>query len=148
MVELARSKIEEIEVEKPKDLPKLTTKQALFVEHYCSNGYNGTQAVRDSQYSCKTDNVARAIASENLTKPAIVAAIQAHMKAKRKDITIDKQYIQERLKSFADGAERDSDAIRSLELLAKMESLIGEKTVNTNIFTGISEKKRSILHES
>ena len=52
---------------------KLTGKQKAFVEAYCSNGFNATQAALSAGYSEKT---AREMGSENLTKPNIAKAIQ------------------------------------------------------------------------
>ena len=49
----------------------LTARQAVFVREYLTH-FNGTQAAIKAGYSKKT---ARAIASENLKKPAIQAEI-------------------------------------------------------------------------
>ena len=57
-------------------LNKLTVKQQKFVEAYINNGGNGTQAVWDAGYDCKTSNSARVQASENLNKPNIILAIE------------------------------------------------------------------------
>ena len=54
-------------------MPRLTAKQSLFIEHYLSNGLNGTDAARQAGYSEKS---CRVIATENLTKPAIVDEIK------------------------------------------------------------------------
>lgn len=54
---------------------KLTAKQDAFVKAYLLNGGNATQAAIDAGYS---KNTAKAIGSENLTKPDIKAAIEAH----------------------------------------------------------------------
>lgn len=65
----------------------LTEKQLRFVDEYIID-LNGTQAAIRAGYSTRT---ARAIAAENLTKPSIVAAIQAAMdaRAERTQITAD-----------------------------------------------------------
>lgn len=55
---------------------KLTAKQSRFVEEYCSNGFNATQAALTAGY--KPDN-ARKTASENLSKPDIQNYIQEFM---------------------------------------------------------------------
>ncbi len=52
---------------------QLTPKQARFVAEYAKD-HNGTQAAIRAGYS---ENTAYAIASENLRKPEIVAALQA-----------------------------------------------------------------------
>ena len=56
-------------------MAELTDKQHAFVEHYLRH-WNATKAALDAGYSPKT---ARAIGSENLTKPDIAAAIQARL---------------------------------------------------------------------
>jgi phage terminase small subunit len=57
-------------------MSKLTAKQQLFVDEYLVD-LNASAAARRAGYSEKT---ARAIGIENLTKPAIRAAVDAAMK--------------------------------------------------------------------
>src|SRR5204863_284888 len=66
---------------------ELTEKQKRFGDEYLID-LNGTQAAIRAGYSTRT---ARAIAAENLTKPAVVAYIQAAMdaRAERTQITQD-----------------------------------------------------------
>lgn len=62
---------------KPKKLPKLTKKQAGFVEDYVATG-NGTQAALKN-YDIESRNpqrVAAAIATENLIKPDVALAVE------------------------------------------------------------------------
>ena len=54
---------------------KLTPKQKAFIREYKTNGGNGTQAAIKAGYS---ENTARAISSENLTKPYIREALAEH----------------------------------------------------------------------
>ena len=54
--------------------PKLTVKQAEFVKEYVKNNGNGSAAAK-KVYNTTTDLAARAIASENLTKPNIQQAL-------------------------------------------------------------------------
>lgn len=54
---------------------KLTKKQVGFVKDYVKTG-NGTLAVMNN-YAAKNNIVAKSIATENLTKPYIKAAIQS-----------------------------------------------------------------------
>lgn len=54
--------------------PRLTKKQRGFVKDYIETG-SGVVAARNN-YDVANDNTARAIASENLTKPIIVNAIE------------------------------------------------------------------------
>lgn len=50
----------------------LTARQAAFAKHYLLEG-NATEAARQAGYSTKT---ARQMAAENLTKPAVIEAIE------------------------------------------------------------------------
>jgi len=56
-------------------MAKLTKKQDAFVKEYLLNGFNGTQAAIKAGYS---ENTAYSIANENLNKPDIKKAIEAH----------------------------------------------------------------------
>lgn len=73
---------------KPASAPEVLTEKAQrFVDEYIID-LNGTQAAIRAGYSTRS---AKAIAAENLTKPVIVAAIQAAMdaRAERTQITAD-----------------------------------------------------------
>lgn len=60
-----------------KKLPKLTKKQRGFVKDYVATGNGEKAALNNYQIeSSNPGNVARSIASENLTKPNIIEAIQ------------------------------------------------------------------------
>ena len=66
----------------------LTSKQKLFLQFYLTNGYNGTKAAIDAGYS---EDSAKQIAYENLTKPYLKRLIQKHLanNQKRFEATID-----------------------------------------------------------
>lgn len=53
----------------------LTVKQKKFVKAYVATDGNGQESAKVS-YNVKTDNAARSIASENLTKPNVKFAIE------------------------------------------------------------------------
>jgi len=57
-------------------MAKMTRKQKTFCEEYVTNGFNATQAALSAGYSKKT---AKAIASENLTKPYVAEFIEKFM---------------------------------------------------------------------
>lgn len=61
-------------------MPKLTNKQAEFVNQYFICGRNGTDAVIAAGYKCKDRVVAASIATENLRKPAIRDAIETRLR--------------------------------------------------------------------
>ncbi len=65
----------------------LTVKQSRFVDDYIING-NATEAARRAGYSERT---ARQIATENLTKPAIRARIQALQQANATTLELSRQ---------------------------------------------------------
>lgn len=66
----------------------LTAKQQRFVEEYCSNGFNATQAAKSAGYSEKT---AWSIGQENLKKPLVKEALDKFMQesSQRNKITVD-----------------------------------------------------------
>lgn len=85
---------------------KLTDKQHAFIEHYLTH-WNATQAAIDAGYSEKT---ARVIGPENLSKPAIQAAVQARLA----ELTMSADEVLTRLTSQARGSlapfiRRDAD---------------------------------------
>jgi phage terminase small subunit len=76
---------------------KLTPKQQRFVDEYLID-LNATQAAIRAGYSQKT---ARVIASENLLKPDIVAAVQSAQTARAKRTQVDADWVLERLETEA-----------------------------------------------
>lgn len=79
---------------------KLTERQRRFIEEYLMDR-NGTQAAIRAGYSAKT---AKAIAAENLTKPAIRRVIDAAVKKLAQQTDIDADWVLRRL-----GAEVNAD---------------------------------------
>ena len=67
----------------------LTARQTRFVEEYAVSG-NAASAARVAGYSQRT---ARQIASENLTKPDIVAAIAQKKQAEAQQLGLRKEHI-------------------------------------------------------
>ena len=65
---------------------KLTLKQETFVNEYVVNGQNGTQAALKAYDT--TPDVARRMASENMTKPVIAERIETILSKQR--LTLDK----------------------------------------------------------
>jgi phage terminase small subunit len=77
---------------------KLTAKQARFVEAYVTC-LNGTQAAIAAGYSEKT---ARAIASENLGKPSIQAAIANQRRLREARLSAELDYVLREFVKIAD----------------------------------------------
>lgn len=133
----------------------LTDKQKRFIDEYLVD-LNATQAAIRAGYSPKT---ARAVGSENLTKPVIVDEIKARLdgitqktaydaEAWRNDlILLKKRFMQERPIVDAEGnpfidengdpivtTAEPSGALKALELLGKhMGLFIEKKQVDINI---------------
>lgn len=111
----------------------LTIKQELFVAAYCSNGYNATQAALTAGYS---PNSAGVIGSENLSKPEIAEAIDAHklMMQKRCGVTLDgllKEIEDARKAALAAETVQASAAVAATMAKAKLTGM--DKLVIDNI---------------
>ena len=87
---------------------QLTTRQALFVEHYALCG-NAAEAARLAGYSAQT---ARVIGPENLSKPAVKAALQAGQQAFQAELRITKdEVISGLLGAIQMGREQQNPAV-------------------------------------
>ena len=75
-------------------MAKLTDKQRSFIEHYCSNGFNATQAAISAGYSEKT---AQEQSSRLLSNVMISDAIQLFMSKATKKALITTEDIVKRL---------------------------------------------------
>ena len=98
-------------------MSKLTDKQRRFVEEYCSNGFNATQAALKAGY--KPDNV-RTTASENLAKPYIQDYIAEFMAKASERALVTTADIVERLWEEANLKEEggsQSGRIQALKIL-------------------------------
>ncbi len=82
---------------------KLTHKQILFAKEYLKD-LNATQAAIRAGYSKKT---AKQIATENLSKPAIAAAIQAGCKKRMEKVEVDADWVLQRLVEEAEADVAD-----------------------------------------
>ena len=111
----------------------LTIKQELFVAAYCSNGYNGTRAAIVAGYS---ESSAKEIASQNLTKPEIAEAIDAHklMVNKRCGITLQSlidELEEARVAALTAETVQSSAAVAATQAKAKLTGM--DKLVIDNI---------------
>ncbi len=96
---------------------KLTNKQKRFIDEYTID-FNGAQAAIRSGYS---ENSAKEIATENLTKPHIAEAIEKKKKELAQQNLITKTEIIENLIAIAQQEKtRPSDQIRAFEVISKM----------------------------
>lgn len=67
--------------------PKLTPKQAAFVEAYLANGGNATEAAATAGYAGNRTTLA-AVGSENLKKPLVVQALAGSVADGARDLAI------------------------------------------------------------
>ncbi len=87
---------------------QLTTRQALFVEHYALCG-NAAEAARLAGYSAQT---ARVIGPENLSKPAVKAALEGRQQAFRAELKVTKdEVISGLLGAIQMGREQQNPAV-------------------------------------
>lgn len=114
---------------------KLTDKQRRFVEAYCSNGHNATQAAIASGYSEKT---ARQVGSENLAKPDIQDAIQEFMSKATKKALITTERLVERL---VEESEYMGEGASHSARIAALKTL-------TDYTGGFDKNKQSVDHTS
>lgn len=80
-------------------MSNLTDKQRRFVEEYCSNGFNATQAAKTAGYSEKT---AQEIGSQNLSKLMVQDAIQEFMAVASKKALLTTEDVVRGLKKEAE----------------------------------------------
>ena len=105
-------------------LPKLTPKQAAFVQEYMID-LNATQAAIRAGYKEKN---AYQIGSENLRKPQIQAAIQEARKEIEGRCAVSVDWVLAQIAEIAaDGDRKTSDRLRALEMLAKHFGLLERK---------------------
>ena len=110
---------------------KLTTKQQAFADYYIECG-NATEAAKKAGYS---ENAARYIASENLTKPNISAYIAERMEYLRSKQVADADEVMKFLTSVMRGEVKDqfgldaslSDRLKAGESLMKRFAVGGFK---------------------
>lgn len=114
---------------------KLTPKQKAFVREYKANGGNGTQAAINAGYS---EESARAISSENLTKPYIQEALKQEEKKlqEKYEYTIDDMVRElDDVKMKADSEQNRQAQIKAIELKGKAFGLFVDKVENNIINT-------------
>lgn len=100
-------------------MQKLTKKQELFCKAYLANGFNGTQAAIKAGYS---EDSAREIASENLTKPNIQDFINKRMQKVEEKLEITAEWKMQKLKQCVELAMPDKDGVT---VLANHKALLG-----------------------
>jgi phage terminase small subunit len=105
----------------------MTEKQKMFIKEYLKD-LNATQAAIRAGYS---EDSAKVIGCENLTKPYIAEEIEKELSARTKKVEIDAEYVLNNLKKVAETSMERNDsagANKSLELLGKYLKLFTDKT--------------------
>lgn len=106
----------------------MTPKQALFVQEYLVD-LNGTQAAIRAGYAPKA---AQEMASENLSKPIIAAAIKEALDKRKQKVEVEADWVLLNLKDEAcrlDDLGSASARVRSLELLGKHIGMFSDKLI-------------------
>lgn len=108
----------------------MTPKQTRFVEEYCSNGGNGTQAAIAAGYS---ENSADVIASQNLDKLSIKEAISEFRAktAERAQVTVES--LTKQLEDIIHDAGEDGQhgaRVSAVSTIAKLHGLLAEDRKN------------------
>lgn len=106
---------------------KLTEKQKMFCHEYMKD-LNGTQAAIRAGYS---ENSAKEIASQNLTKDAVSEYLKLLIEERTKQVDIDvndilNDILQTRLECAAD--KKYSERLKANELLGKYKKMWTDKT--------------------
>ena len=112
--------------------PQLTERQKRFVNELDECG-SQAEAARRAGYSERT---AKEIASENLTKPNVKAALQAKRAERAANSEERRAYWVSHLESLAAGAERESDQLRAVEMLMRAEGWNEPEKTETTTYSG------------
>jgi predicted RNA-binding protein with PUA domain len=134
--------------------PKLTRKQAIFVDEYIKTE-NGTQSALKA-YDTTNPTTASVIAVENLSKPIVIEVIEEKKRsiAERLDDNLLLNVHLEGLKAsdeiIVDGkivAKRANYAVRHkyLDTAYKLRGLLIDKSLNVNVETSLSELAEQAL---
>jgi phage terminase small subunit len=87
---------------------EMTDKQKLFVKEYMKD-LNATQSAIRAGYS---EDTARQIGSENLSKPYIQEAIEKEMKERTAKVEIDAEYVLKGLKKVAERCMQEEEVMK------------------------------------
>ncbi len=102
-------------------LEKLSVRQEKFVEHYSLCG-NAAEAARLAGYSART---ARVIGPENLTKPAVKAALAARQQAFQEELKVTKDDVLTGILNAIQLAKEQQNPAAMISGLAQIAKLCG-----------------------
>ncbi len=114
----------------------MTIKQKKFIEEYTKTG-NGLQSVKKAGYGRKgkklNDNTAKAIASENLTKPYIKSALEKRLAELELKTDFDVEFVRKNMLLGMTETYEKKDFTNFkgfVELMAKHKAMLTDKLVN------------------
>lgn len=108
---------------------KLTDKQRVFCEEYVIDN-NATQAAIRAGYS---ENSARQIATETLSKPYIQQYIEELQSEKANDLNIKFEDVVNGVYDIAQSAKKESDKIKAYELTSKLLGFFEKDNSQKNV---------------
>lgn len=114
----------------------ITPKQQAFIQHYVSNGGNGTKAAISAGYSQRS---AAVTACELLKLPKVQKRLQPKRDEEKERLGLDADWIVSRLmKEAGDPENSEAARVRALELLGKVEGIFApeKKELNATVNTG------------
>ena len=122
------------------DFKELTNKQTAFCHEYVID-WNATRAAKEAGYS---EDSAKEIGCENLTKPNVKAYIEHIQEDMKKLCGISVVGMVNKLKDIIDDAEKDSDKNKSIEIIAKMLGLNEPDKSETKVEGNITNEPTKI----
>ena len=99
----------------------LTEKMKDFCKEYINNGYNATRAYLTA-YNGSSDNAARIEGSKLLQRDDIADYIQALLKPSYNKAISEREKKRQFLWNMIENATNDSDKLRAMDILNKMDS--------------------------
>ena len=125
--------------------PKLTPKQSAFVDAYCSNGGNASQAMITAKYSPKNTDVTGA---KMLVNASIKKAIELRQKPIAKKFEVTREYIVEKLINVLRDDIKDNVYIKALEVLCKVTGLNEPEKIELSGQVDMRVQKLKRMNES
>jgi len=113
-----------------------TLKQEAFIREVVKSK-NGTEAVQ-RVYNVKNPAVARAIASQNFSKPSVRASIQEHLEASGYNPTDSIISLRANEQAGQGVRASASDSIRASELLLKLSGMVVDRHTSVNLNMDVS----------
>lgn len=122
----------------------LTEQQALFVETYVRNGFNGTKAAITAGYSKKSAGVQ---ASKLLTVPKIQDYLNHCKEEMANQVDVSKEFLMERLYQIATNSA-EGNQLKAIDLLAKMNGYYAPQQQEvTNKYSEIENATQNLSDE-